>query len=54
MRTIGIIHPPPDIRVIIEKTATWVAKNGPGFENRILSGNEGNAKFELPQSLRTL
>jgi splicing factor 3A subunit 1 len=38
-RTIGIIHPPPDIRVIIEKTATWIAKNGPGFENHILSGN---------------
>ncbi|KAJ8459149.1 hypothetical protein OPV22_032075 [Ensete ventricosum] len=28
-RTIGIIDPPPDIRVIIDKTVAFVAKNGP-------------------------
>ena len=31
-RTIGIIHPPPDIRTIVDKTAQFVAKNGPEFE----------------------
>lgn len=46
-RTIGIIHPPPDIRVIIEKTATFVAKNGPEFEKRVLAMNAGNAKFNF-------
>ncbi|TVU22564.1 hypothetical protein EJB05_32274 [Eragrostis curvula] len=46
---IGIIHPPPDIRVIIEKTATFVAKNGPEFERRIISLNQGNAKFNFLQ-----
>ncbi|CAL4957318.1 unnamed protein product [Urochloa decumbens] len=48
-RSIGIIHPPPDIRVIIEKTVTFVAKNGPDFERRILSNNQGNAKFNFLQ-----
>ncbi|KAK8964579.1 putative splicing factor 3A subunit 1 [Platanthera guangdongensis] len=46
-RTIGIIHPPPDIRVIIEKTAAFVAKNGPDFERRIVANNPGNAKFNF-------
>ncbi|XP_072969365.1 probable splicing factor 3A subunit 1 [Typha angustifolia] len=46
-KSIGIIHPPPDIRVIIEKTATFVAKNGPEFEKRILANNTGNAKFNF-------
>ncbi|KXG32223.1 hypothetical protein SORBI_3003G122900 [Sorghum bicolor] len=48
-RTIGIIHPPPDIRVIIEKAATFVVKNGPEFERRIISHNHGNAKFNFLQ-----
>nr|XP_019703114.1 probable splicing factor 3A subunit 1 [Elaeis guineensis] len=46
-RTIGIIHPPPDIRMIIEKTVTFTAKNGPEFEKRILANNAGNAKFNF-------
>ncbi|KAI0501707.1 hypothetical protein KFK09_016652 [Dendrobium nobile] len=46
-RTIGIIHPPPDIRMIIEKTAAFVAKNGLEFERRILANNAGNAKFNF-------
>ena len=25
---IGLIHPPPDIRAIVDKTAQFVAKNG--------------------------
>ncbi|KAL6351218.1 hypothetical protein AAG906_031804 [Vitis piasezkii] len=36
-RTIGIIHPPPDIRNIVDKTAWFVAKNGPEFEKRIMA-----------------
>ncbi|KAG8498764.1 hypothetical protein CXB51_005206 [Gossypium anomalum] len=35
-RTIGIIHPPPDIRNIVDKTAQFVAKNGPEFEKESL------------------
>ncbi|XP_074592047.1 putative splicing factor 3A subunit 1 [Curcuma longa] len=46
-RTIGIIHPPPDVRMIIDKTATFVAKNGPEFEKRILAHNAGNNKFNF-------
>ncbi|XP_077211833.1 putative splicing factor 3A subunit 1 [Tasmannia lanceolata] len=46
-RTIGIIHPPPDIRTIVDKTAQFVAKNGPEFEKRILAHNTGNAKFNF-------
>ncbi|MQM05131.1 hypothetical protein Taro_037941 [Colocasia esculenta] len=46
-RTIGIIHPPPDIRTIIDKTSSFVGKNGPEFERRILANNTGNAKFNF-------
>lgn len=46
-RTIGIIHPPPDIRNIVDKTAQFVAKNGPDFEKRIIANNTGNAKFNF-------
>jgi splicing factor 3A subunit 1 len=46
-RTIGIIHPPPDIRTIVDKTAQFVSKNGPEFEKRIIANNAGNAKFNF-------
>ncbi|XP_030483117.2 probable splicing factor 3A subunit 1 [Cannabis sativa] len=46
-RTIGIIHPPPDIRNIVDKTSQFVAKNGPEFEKRIIANNTGNAKFNF-------
>ncbi|MCL7031088.1 hypothetical protein MKW94_012099 [Papaver nudicaule] len=46
-RTIGIIHPPPDIRTIVDKTALFVAKNGPDFVKRIIANNAGNAKFNF-------
>ncbi|XP_010458973.1 PREDICTED: probable splicing factor 3A subunit 1 isoform X2 [Camelina sativa] len=49
-RTIGIIHPPPDIRTIVEKTAQFVSKNGLEFEKRIIASNEGNAKFNFLKS----
>ncbi|KAJ0974427.1 hypothetical protein J5N97_016392 [Dioscorea zingiberensis] len=46
-RTIGIIHPPPDIRLIIDKTANFVGKNGAEFEKRVLAHNANNAKFNF-------
>lgn len=46
-RTIGIIYPPPDIRNIVDKTAQFVAKNGPEFEKRIITSNAPNAKFNF-------
>lgn len=46
-KQIGIIHPPPDIKSIVDKTAQFVAKNGPDFERRIMSNNAGNAKFNF-------
>ncbi|XP_043696463.1 probable splicing factor 3A subunit 1 [Telopea speciosissima] len=49
-RTIGIIHPPPDIRTIVDKTSQFVAKNGPDFEKRIIANNAGNAKFNFLNS----
>ncbi|KAI5385625.1 probable splicing factor 3A subunit 1 [Lathyrus oleraceus] len=49
-RTIGIIHPPPDIRTIVDKTSQFVAKNGLDFEKRIVSNNAGNAKFNFLNS----
>ncbi|CAE5957491.1 unnamed protein product [Arabidopsis arenosa] len=49
-RTIGIIHPPPDIRTIVEKTAQFVSKNGLEFEKRIIVSNEKNAKFNFLKS----
>ncbi|XP_045826396.1 probable splicing factor 3A subunit 1 [Trifolium pratense] len=49
-RTIGIIHPPPDIRTIVDKTSVFVAKNGLEFEKRIIASNAGNAKFNFLNS----
>ncbi|WCJ41480.1 SWAP (Suppressor-of-White-APricot)/surp domain-containing protein [Euphorbia peplus] len=46
-RTIGIIHPPPDIRNIVDKTSQFVSKNGPEFEKRIIASNAHNAKFNF-------
>lgn len=46
-RTIGIIHPPPDIKSIIDKTASFVAKNGQDFEKRVMANNHNNMKFNF-------
>ncbi|KAL4583175.1 hypothetical protein LXL04_007741 [Taraxacum kok-saghyz] len=46
-RTIRIIHPPPDIRKIVDKTASFVAKNVPEFEKRIIISHAGNPKFNF-------
>ncbi|KAL4583189.1 hypothetical protein LXL04_007755 [Taraxacum kok-saghyz] len=39
-RAIGIIHPPPDIRTIVDKTASFVAKNGPELWTVVPSGGD--------------
>ncbi|XP_052207445.1 probable splicing factor 3A subunit 1 [Diospyros lotus] len=46
-RSIGMVHPPADVRNIVDKTAQFVAKNGPEFENRIIANNAGNVKFSF-------
>ncbi|MCO5571131.1 hypothetical protein L7F22_024863 [Adiantum nelumboides] len=46
-KTIGMIHPPPDIRSIVDKTAQFVARNGPEFERRILANGRNNVKFNF-------
>jgi hypothetical protein len=44
----GLIQPPPDIRAVADKTARFVAKNGKGFEQRILASEEGqSSKFNF-------
>lgn len=44
---VGIIQPPPDIRAIVDKTAQFVARNGPDFEKRILGSEKNNQKFNF-------
>ncbi|XP_018794376.1 PREDICTED: splicing factor 3A subunit 1 isoform X2 [Bactrocera latifrons] len=47
---IGIIYPPPEVRNIVDKTASFVARNGPEFEARIRQNELGNAKFNFLSS----
>jgi splicing factor 3A subunit 1 len=43
----GIVLPPKDIRAIVEKTAGYVARNGPVFEDRIRDEGKHNPKFSF-------
>ena len=43
--TMGIIYPPPEVRNIVDKTASFVARNGPDFEQRIKQNEVQNPKF---------
>ena len=43
----GIVQPPRDIRTIVERTAGYVARNGPSFEDRIKENNKHNPKFSF-------
>jgi splicing factor 3A subunit 1 len=46
----GLIRPPPDIRVVADRTASYVAKNGRAFEARILQSGKGKTpKFAFLQ-----
>ena len=48
MKVEGIILPPPEIRAVVDKTAQFVARNGKGFEQKVLSSNDGKtAKFNF-------
>lgn len=44
---VGIIYPPPEVRNIVDKTASFVARNGPEFESRIRQNELGNPKFNF-------
>lgn len=48
--TIGIIYPPPELRNIVDKTASFVARNGPEFEARIRQNEINNSKFNFLNS----
>jgi len=41
------IIPPPDLRNIVDKTALFVARNGPEFESRIQQNEQNNPKFNF-------
>lgn len=41
----GILQPVGDAKEIIDKTATFVARNGPNFEQKILAKEKDNPKF---------
>lgn len=40
-----IIIPPPDIRAVVDKTATYVASVGAAFEAKLYAKEKGNPKF---------
>ncbi|KAL5004725.1 hypothetical protein ScPMuIL_018181 [Solemya velum] len=44
---VGIIYPPPEVRNIVDKTASFVARNGPEFESRIRLNEINNPKFNF-------
>ncbi|KAL1890398.1 SF3a splicing factor complex subunit [Ceratocystis pirilliformis] len=43
----GVVRPPPEIRVILEKTAGYVARSGAVFEDRIRTKEGDNPKFSF-------
>lgn len=45
--SIGIIYPPPEVRLIVDKTATFVARNGHEFEEKIRANEITNPKFNF-------
>ncbi|KZS13174.1 splicing factor 3A subunit 1 [Daphnia magna] len=45
--TVGIIYPPPEVRNIVDKTASFVARNGLEFEARIRKNELNNPKFNF-------
>lgn len=46
-KAVGIIYPPPEVRNIVDKTASFVARNGPEFEQRIKQNEINNPKFNF-------
>ncbi|SPO03796.1 related to spliceosome-associated-protein [Cephalotrichum gorgonifer] len=43
----GVVLPPREIRNVLEKTAGYVARNGPVFEDRIRDKEQKNPKFSF-------
>ena len=43
----GIIHPPPDFKPIIDKTAEFVARNGQDFAKKVMQKEATNLKFQF-------
>eukprot|EP01137_Pigoraptor_chileana_P022034 Opistho-2@86475 len=43
---VGIIYPPPELRIVVDKTAQFVARNGADFENKIRA-NDTVGKFKF-------
>mmetsp|Transcript_7963 Transcript_7963/g.10953 ORF Transcript_7963/g.10953 Transcript_7963/m.10953 type:complete len:624 (+) Transcript_7963:38-1909(+) len=41
------VAPPPDIKIIIDRTASFVARIGPDFEKRIFEKEKGEPKFNF-------
>lgn len=46
-KQVRVIIPPPDIKTVVDKTATYVAKNGPSFEQLIMRKEQNNPKFNF-------
>ena len=42
-----VIIPPPEIKSVIEKTSSYVAKNGSSFEQMIMKVEQSNPKFNF-------
>jgi len=50
---VGVIVPPPELKAIIDRTADYVRRVGPQFEEEILARNRGKKQFQFlenPQS----
>eukprot|EP00755_Sulcionema_specki_P001109 Sspe_Gene.3204::Locus_1052_Transcript_2_2_Confidence_0.750_Length_967::g.3204::m.3204/K12825/SF3A1, SAP114; splicing factor 3A subunit 1 len=43
----GVIHPPTDLKTLIDKTAVYVARNGKVFEAKIQEAEKNNLKFKF-------
>ena len=43
----GIIYPPPELRALVDKTATFVARNGSQFESKIKEDGMGRNKLSF-------
>lgn len=49
-RIVGFIRPPPDIRVIVDKTAAFVARMGDEVEMKLSAAEASNLKFNFLRS----
>ncbi|KAK9722296.1 SF3a splicing factor complex subunit [Basidiobolus ranarum] len=44
---VGVIYPPPDVRTVVDKAASFVARNGVQFEERIREKSRAEPKFSF-------